>query len=871
MIIIIFFFQKTVAEILIFYHINSECVLHAFRSMLAKGDAQEITTTQMADYIFTRFLGVLTFFEATLINPETEKALKRETLLSLGEIIRLLGGAHITPFRFKIIALLKTALSFEEATLKSICIKVWRIFICTVDVQQLGQLLSTIFVSLVQFIDEFPEDINFIFHYLVVQNNSLLSMYIPDLFFLDETKVNDDIKTIVAKHIKVEKDQDQFSLRFKELTKQVSHENLSVRVFALKYLKRLFASSRKQVNDATIGQLTFNPRVESLLNNLIKSCSDIDVNYRLRASECIGELGAVAPSYLPPNYAPQDSFALSVHSDAFASMALAELCRAYQFQKDTKHVDTFSLAIQEILVERGVSPKTGKKLDVWEAIPARLRPIMEPLLTSCYTGLAMSATVECHPIFGSSKAQSCQEWAYLWACQMIEHLEKDNTQNLLKSFKPSIRCDMSTMTLFLPYILLHAIQASPENCRKKMVEELQFLFNAIMNNNPEIDSPEDQDHYIRGLRTLHFKVDEHSLPTADVETSDMSNECAKFAFNLLDFLEKWKRQWRKVYQLDDSKCDFHNVDWFVNEFDHKMLADINYKCNEFARSLMYLEAFIEDDPSRLQQHLFFLAKLFTHLNDPDSVEGVMCLKTTEPTLAEQILLHNATGRLHQTAACYERMLQVGDMSPRDIHNMVECYLRLDQPETALLLSESLLNKYYESNVHTLLQEIKAEPLYRLGRFEELEELLESPSVQDSDSWGVVCGSLMTSYRKNEHEQFMHKLEQARLAVLRILRHSDLKISAYEKGYEQVSILILSLHLHLLSFLCHALYIGPHHCLYWSYRSAIIVSVKVSYFDTFRYNSVNTNCFFVHGEIRTLSKRVHKIKLIGLWDFQDRDQ
>ncbi|XP_029733989.2 serine/threonine-protein kinase ATR-like [Aedes albopictus] len=777
--------KKTVAEILIFYHINSECVLHAFRSMLAKGDAQEITTTQMADYIFTRFLGVLTFFEATLINPETEKALKRETLLSLGEIIRLLGGAHITPFRFKIIALLKTALSFEEATLKSICIKVWRIFICTVDVQQLGQLLSTIFVSLVQFIDEFSEDINFIFHYLVVQNNSLLSMYIPDLFFLDETKVNDDIKTIVAKHIKVEKDQDQFSLRFKELTKQVSHENLSVRVFALKYLKRLFASSRKQVNDATIGQLTFNPRVESLLNNLIKSCSDIDVNYRLRASECIGELGAVAPSYLPPNYAPQDSFALSVHSDAFASMALAELCRAYQFQKDTKHVDTFSLAIQEILVERGVSPKTGKKLDVWEAIPARLRPIMEPLLTSCYTGLAMSATVECHPIFGSSKAQSCQEWAYLWACQMIEHLEKDNTQNLLKSFKPSIRCDMSTMTLFLPYILLHAIQASPENCRKKMVEELQFLFNAIMNNNPEIDSPEDQDHYIRGLRTLHFKVDEHSLPTADVETSDMSNECAKFAFNLLDFLEKWKRQWRKVYQLDDSKCDFHNVDWFVNEFDHKMLADINYKCNEFARSLMYLEAFIEDDPSRLQQHLFFLAKLFTHLNDPDSVEGVMCLKTTEPTLAEQILLHNATGRLHQTAACYERMLQVGNMSPRDIHNMVECYLRLDQPETALLLSESLLNKYYESNVHTLLQEIKAEPLYRLGRFEELEELLESPSVQDSDSWGVVCGSLMTSYRKNEHEQFMHKLEQARLAVLRILRHSDLKISAYEKGYEQV--------------------------------------------------------------------------------------
>ncbi|XP_065080234.1 serine/threonine-protein kinase ATR-like [Ochlerotatus camptorhynchus] len=777
--------KKTVAEILIFYHINAECVLHAFRSLLAKDDAQDITTAQMAEYIFNRFLGVLTFFEATLINPETEKVMKRETLHSLGEIIRLLGGHHITPFRFKIIALLKTALSFDEANFKDICIKVWRIFICTVDVEQLGSLLSSIFVSLVHFIDQFPEDINYIFHYLVVQNNSLLSQHIPDLFFLDETEVDEDIKRIVAVHTKTDRERDQFLVKFTELIKQVNHENLSVRVFGLKYLKRLFSCSRIQVNDTIIGQLTFNPMVESLLDNLIKSCSDIDTNYRLRAAECIGELGALAPSYLPPNYAPQDSFALSIHSDAFASMALAELCRAYQFQKDTKLVDSFSLAIQEILGERGVSPKTGKKLEVWEAIPERLRPIMEPLLTSCYTGLTMTTTIECHPIFGSSKAQSCQEWAYLWACQMIEHLEKDHTQTLLKSFKPSIRCDISTMTMFLPYILLHAIQGSSEDYRKKMVEELQFLFNAIMNNNPEIDSPEQQDHYVRGLRTLQFKPEDHKAASSDTETSDMSNECAKFAFSLLDFLEKWKRQWRKVYQLDDSKTDFHNVDGFLSEFDHEMLANINFKCNEYARSLMYLEAFIEDDPSRLQQHLFFLAKIFTHLNDPDSVEGVMCLKTTEPTLAEQILLHNATGRLHQTAACYERMLQVGDVSPRDIHNMVECYLSLDQPETALLLSESLLNKYYESNVHSLLQEIKAEPLYRLSRFEELEELLESPSVQDSDSWGVICGSLMISYRKNNHDQFKQRLEQARLAVLKILRNSDLKISAYEKGYEQV--------------------------------------------------------------------------------------
>ncbi|XP_053684897.1 serine/threonine-protein kinase ATR-like [Sabethes cyaneus] len=778
--------KKTVSEILIFYHLNAECVLHAFRSLLAKDENEEITTAKMAEYIAGRFLGVLAFFEASLVNVDNEKALKRETLLSLGEIIRLLGGSHITPFRFKIIALLKTTMAIEEPNLKDICIKVWRIFICTVDVQQLGPLLSTIFVSLGQYIDQFQEDINYIFHYLVVQNNSILSQHVPDLFFLDQTNVSEEIRKIVSAQSKNDRGRDQFLLRFTELVKHVTHENLSVRIYGLKYLKQLFMENRRKLNELMVGQLTFNPLMEELLNNLIKSCSDIDINYRLNASECMGELGALAPSYLPPNYAPQDSFALSIHSDAFASMALAELCRAYQSQKDTKFVDSFSLAIQDILVERGVSPSDGKKLNVWHTIPERLRPLMEPLLTSSYTGLTRISTLECHPIFGSSRAQSYQEWAFLWASQMIEKMEKSKTQSLLKSFQPSIRCDMKTMAMFLPYILLHGIQSSTEDNQKRIVEELQFLFNAIMNNNPEVDSPEQQDGYIRGLRSMQFVAKEFKLHGSDAaEVTDMSFECAKLAFTLLDFLEKWKRQWRKAYQLDPSKSDFHCVDAFLRQFDGEMLAKINFKCNEYARSLIYLEEFIEDDPARLQQHLGMLARIYTYLNDPDSVEGVVGLKTTEPTLSEQILLHNATGQLNQTAACYECMLQDGDVTAFDIHNMVECYLRLDQPHTALLLSESLLNKYYDQNVQSLLQEIKTEPLYRLGRFDELEELLQTPVLQESDSWGAVCGSLMVSYKKNQHELFMEKLKQARLAVLKCLRNADLKLSAYEKGYEQV--------------------------------------------------------------------------------------
>ncbi|XP_050095834.1 serine/threonine-protein kinase ATR-like [Anopheles aquasalis] len=827
--------KSTVPEILIFYHINAECVLHAIRSLLSKDSDpdQQVPTARIAEYIAGRFLGVLAYFEATLVHPDAEKVLKSEALLSLGDIIRLLGGEHITPFRFKIIALLRTALGLQVPVLTRHCVKIWRIFVCTVDVRQLGPLLSTIVVTLEPLLAQFPDDIDYIFRYLIMENNSLLGQFIGDLFFLDDMAIAVDVKRAVAQRAPPPSEpRYRFASQLDELIRHCNHENLTVRAYALAHLRRLCAGNRSELNESILGQ---HQRISigtiaTLVETLIRGLGEQDVQIQLRAAECLGELGALAPSHLPPIYAPLGiGFALSVHSDAFAIIALRELCRAYQRQKDSKNVDSFSLAIQEILNERGVSPKAGKKVDVWETIPERLRPIMEPLLTSCYTTVSKAAPTFPHPVFGS--VRSSLDWSYQWASQLIESIGQEVTRNLLRAFKPSLRWDNGTLSLLLPYILLHSLQLGEggERQRIRIAEELQTVFDAAI---ADID---DATVVLPSSRTTLGQPSDVNPPMAnssgnsssmvsmanskstDSTASEIAVQCAKFAFGLFDFLERWKRQQFKAdpshpgatsTDVNARRNEAKVVDAFLNRFDSDLLAKVNFKCHEYARALLYLEqrSIGEDRGARLQAKLPFLAEIYSRLGDTDSIEGVMALKATEPTLSEQILHHNATGRLQEAVACYERLLQVTGAAAEppkleDLNSMIECYLRLDQPETALLLSESLLDRYYDTALRGPLQAIQAEPLYRLGRFEELEELLRyrqttlSTEQPLGQHWGVICGSLIVKYRRTGLDddadgEFEAQVERARLEVLRGRgtrtgsRTLD-DLGTYEKRYEQV--------------------------------------------------------------------------------------
>lgn len=768
--------------------------MSTFRCLLndapaSDGTEEEFSTKKLVDYLKTRFLGVICHFEQILINDH-EKSLKREILLSIGEIMRFMGSENITQFRFKLLAVLRTALDIKQVDLKDVCAKVWKIFISMVDLVELGPLLSTIVVSLEPLMETHQRAVNEILRVLIIENGNLLSTHVAELFFLQHTNVSDEIKAQVAPYI--DQTNNTFEGHLKASLKYINHDNLTIRIHGLTHLTDLFENNRRAVNDLIIGQQKMH--IENLLDTLMVCIKSHDEALQVAAGRCIGKLAAIEPSHLSPNYRPQASFARSINTDEFAINALTELCSAYQSQKDTKNVDAYSLAIQEILVARKVCPSKNQNLNVWQAIPERMKSLVEPLLTSCYTLQQPLTKVKIHPVFGSGRCTSYEEWSFNWASKTIDLIDDESMQSLLRSFKLSMRIDSSILAMALPYIILHAIQLGNDDDRKEITDEFLTVSNFIVHNSTPRNEPDQGTSSTdsrriyttyKTIRDLDFSAstNETDLNAKADTIDDIAIKCGKLLFNQLDFLDRWVRVSRSENKTSDKY--YNVVNKFVNQFDKKLLASANYRCGEYARALMFLEEYIEDDrPQRLQPELSFLFKIYAELMDPDSLEGALNMKETEPTLIEQIVRNNVQGRLQESTVCYERMMHVHGLIECNPKDMIECYMGLDQPETAILLAEGLMKELYDQNYDTILQST-AEPLWRLSRFEALEELIENSNFKESPEWGIRCGQILLDFRKNDTNLFELEINKSRLAVLKGLRIVGDEQNCYHKGYSNV--------------------------------------------------------------------------------------
>lgn len=76
--------------------------------------------------------------------------------------------------------------------------------------------------------------------------------------------------------------------------------------------------------------------------------------------------------------------------------------------------------------------------------------------------------------------------------------------------------------------------------------------------------------------------------------------------------------------------------------------------------------------------------------------------------------------------------------------LVQCYLDLDNVNTALNFVRGAL--YKQPDFGNMLLEMQAEPLWRLGQYEELDNLLKKPDLRHAKSWGVEMGRTLLFFK-----------------------------------------------------------------------------------------------------------------------------
>ncbi|KRT79873.1 hypothetical protein AMK59_8162 [Oryctes borbonicus] len=636
-------FKVILNELLLNFHEKRERVLVALRLLASEDtDGEVMNIKRIPDYLQPRFLGVLQYFDTKLFA-------KKQVLLSLAEIFKFMGPKRIVPFRFKIIAMLRTALNLNYSNFPELNCNVWDAFVRNCDIESLGGQLAMIFVSLLPLVEIYPFKINNIFSYLILQNENHLKDYIADLFFLLDYKVAPEIHNMVRKYMQ-KFEQLNFQQKMQYLMKYLSHETNEVKIHALKYVKEIIKENRSELDTMILGYNGMDITVVNLLEILTVGCREKDRSLKLACGECIGELGGIEPSHLPRKYAETQSFTFFITEDVFVVNSLQELIRALQAEKNTTIMDRFALAIQETLKIYGIGPETSSpKHSIWKQFPQAHKELMVPFLSSRYTIGQTPEPMQASPIFGSTVGNTFQTWSQNWTCLLISAIKTDK-KKLLEVCLPSMKQCHRTLMHFLPHIVLHSLLEGSPNDFKKCYDEFAAVINSFEHPNDFLD---DQFEVVApSTSTNRFNQTSQAATSKGLKKS----HCMKVIFILLDFLERWIREWqwqRGANGRDDD--NYKKIYLFLTRFCKLQLAKCSFRYGEYSRALMYLEDYITNNQQELDKNLHFLAKIYAQLDEPDAVSGVSALRNREPTIEQRILELEVSGKLSDAVACYEQI------------------------------------------------------------------------------------------------------------------------------------------------------------------------------------------------------------------------
>ncbi|VVC41563.1 Hypothetical protein CINCED_3A002699 [Cinara cedri] len=770
-------YTPIIAEILLHFHSKYDQAVEAIKIIQTYDvlfNVQNNTSiVNFADFLSPRFLGILMILESKLVK-NSPSSIKENILLSLADILKLMGNRFVTPTRFKILGILRTAISLKNSSFIYLGLKAWDSFIHCVHMEALGPMLSTIFASLMPLIDIYPNKIANMFYFMVKENEQHLKNHIAELYFLNPHSANPVVFNIVQQYTKKVFKQPLNKLLV-WLLDIVDHKTLEVKLYGLNRLHSELSVQQSEVTKLILSSDNVNSVIIKLLEVLTENLRHQDKRVRLTSSECLGKIGALDPSYLPNNIIKEGrkkEFPLDIKSTEFAISALTILGQGLQSTRNSRYMDSFAVAIQQILQVYNVK----KDSVIWSSIPCTLHEIIDPLSSSRYTlETEQYPTTVPHPIFGSAKINTLNSWAYNWVNRLVLLINDEDAKRTFIYCKSSIRSDNEAMLLFLPYVLLYAILSSID-CDLIFEELLAVITNDIddttTNNNTNI--PKTCRDIIAGRQiAMEYETTDPVEQQNETTTRVMY---VKTAFTLFDFLFKWAREQKSS---KNSTCE--PVISFLKRFCKLKLAEISLEFDEYARALMYLEDYLHDNKEKLQDYLPTLSQIYSKLNDADSLKGIIAVHNNDPSPQEMILLHEVNGQLQDAAACYEKLAQMYSDPSLEFHKgMVKCYLGIDQPFTALKIAEGLTN--IKSDYKNPLFGEKAEAMWSLMMFDQLKEFLIEKPLNASESWGVCIGQAVVYFLHKDKNSVRKEVSSITHFVTDSLYTSMVGSAGYKEAY-----------------------------------------------------------------------------------------
>uniref|UniRef100_A0A0R0I0C7 Serine/threonine-protein kinase ATR n=1 Tax=Glycine max TaxID=3847 RepID=A0A0R0I0C7_SOYBN len=801
---------------------------------MIKGIAKVLTGAEdLPGFLRNHFVGLLNSIDRKILHAD-DFMLRRQALDRIEMLIRMMGS-HLNTYVPKLMVLLMY--SIDKEPLQKEGLSVLHFFIkqlAKVSPSSIKHIISQVFASLLPFLERDKENPSIhldkvvtILEELVLKNRVILKQHIcefPPLPCIPALiEVNKAIED--ARGTMTLKDQ------LRDVVDGLNHENLNVRYMVVCELRKLLNSRWKDVTALITAEAGSDLDVlSSLITSLLRGCAEesrttVGQRLKLVCADCLGALGAVDPAKVK-GFSCQRFKIQCSDDDLIFELIHKHLARAFRSAPDTVIQDSAALAIQELLKFAGceasldenastttsqaqkdednhkaVSSKIkstngskgmnnrGQKL--WDRFSNYVKEIIAPCLTSRFQLPKVADSTSAGPIYRTS--MSFRRWIFFWIRKLTAHATGSRA-SIFNACRGIVRHDMQTAIYLLPYLVLNAVCHGTQEARQGITEEI--------------------------LSVLDAAASENSGASVHGFSGGQSEVCIQAVFTLLDNLGQWVDDVEQDLALSSSQpmvsrqqkskglssnsltdqdqllvqCKY--VSELLCAIPKVTLARASFRCQAFARSLMYFESYVREksgafNPAAERSGIFedqdvsHLMEIYSCLDEPDGLSGLSCLSKFL-RLQDHLLMNKKAGNWADVLTSCEQALQMEPTSVQRHSDVLNCLLNMCHLQAMVTHVDGLISRIPQYKKAWCMQGVQA--AWRLGRWDLMDEYLGGAeedglvccSSESNASFDLNVAKILQAMMKRDHFSVAEKIALSKQSLIAPLAAAGM--DSYMRAY-----------------------------------------------------------------------------------------
>jgi len=190
--------------------------------------------------------------------------------------------------------------------------------------------------------------------------------------------------------------------------------------------------------------------------------------------------------------------------------------------------------------------------------------------------------------------------------------------------------------------------------------------------------------------------------------------------------------------LSKNRSLFESFNKFIQRIPQQTISKAAYECKAYCRSLMHQELHMRNTPGAITigghnsisidaSMLIELQTLYASMDEIDAASGILLLKKgSEESLADAAFRHKINGRLNESIACIEQMLESNESAKYDIkqhETYIRTFINVGRHRNALSYLDGLMNDRAEWK--EALDSYRIEACWKLGSWDKLRQVINT--------------------------------------------------------------------------------------------------------------------------------------------------